>query len=37
LTNIQEGEPAASLFQIPAGYTKMDMGNMMQMGRPPGQ
>jgi hypothetical protein len=29
LTNIQEGEPAASLFQIPAGYTKMDMGNMM--------
>ncbi len=29
LTNIKEGEPDASLFQIPAGYTKMDMGNMM--------
>jgi hypothetical protein len=37
LTNIKEGEPDASLFQIPAGYTKMDMGNMMQMGRPPQQ
>ena len=34
LSNIKEGEPAASLFQIPAGYTKMDLGNMMQMGRP---
>ena len=37
LTNIKEGEPAASLFQIPAGYTKMDMSGMMQMGRPPQQ
>jgi uncharacterized protein DUF4412 len=37
LSNIKEGEPVASLFQIPPGYTKMDMGNMMQMGRPPGQ
>ncbi len=37
LSNIQEGEPSASLFQIPAGYTKMDMGSMMQMGRPPQQ
>ena len=36
-TNIKEGEPDASLFQIPSGYTKMDMGNMMQMGRPPQQ
>ena len=34
LSNIQEGEPSASLFQIPPGYTKMDMGSMMQMGRP---
>jgi len=30
LTNIKEGEPDASLFQIPAGYHKMDMGGMMQ-------
>jgi len=37
LTNIKEGEPSASLFQIPAGYTKMDMGSMMQKGRPPQQ
>ena len=37
LSNIQEGEPSASLFQIPSGYTKMDMGSMMQMGRPPEQ
>jgi Domain of unknown function (DUF4412) len=37
LSNIKEGEPATSLFQIPPGYNKMDMGNMMQMGRPPGQ
>ena len=37
LSNIQEGEPDASLFQIPSGYTKMDMGSMMQMGRPPEQ
>jgi len=37
LSNIQEGEPDASLFQIPPGYTKMDMGSMMRMGRPPQQ
>ena len=37
LTNIKESEPAASLFQIPAGYTKMDVGSMMQKGRPPQQ
>jgi hypothetical protein len=30
LTNIKEREPDASLFQIPAGYHKMDMGMMMQ-------
>lgn len=30
LTNIKEGEPDASLFDIPAGYRKMDMGSMMQ-------
>lgn len=34
LSNIKEGEPADNLFQIPPGYTKMDIGNMMQMGRP---
>lgn len=37
LSHIQEGEPSASLFQIPSGYTKVDMGGMMQMGRPPEQ
>ncbi len=37
LTNIQEGQPAASLFQVPAGYQKMDMGGMMQGMRPPQQ
>lgn len=34
LTNVQEGSQPASLFEVPAGYTKMDMGGMM-MGRPP--
>jgi len=29
LTNIQEGAPPASMFEIPAGYQKMDMGAMM--------
>jgi hypothetical protein len=28
--NIQEGTQPASLFEIPAGFTKMDMGGMMQ-------
>jgi len=37
LSNIKEGEPDASLFQVPAGYRKMDMGSMMQGGRPPQQ
>jgi hypothetical protein len=30
LRNIQEGTQPASLFEIPAGFTKMDMGGMMQ-------
>ena len=30
LRNIQEGAQPASLFAIPAGFTKMDMGGMMQ-------
>lgn len=30
LRNIQEGSQPASLFEIPAGYTKMDMGGMTQ-------
>ena len=37
LTNIQEGSQPASLFQIPAGYQKMDMSQMMQGMRPPQQ
>ncbi len=34
LRNIQDGAQAASLFEVPAGFTKMDMGGMMQM-QPP--
>ncbi len=34
LTNIQEGPQPASLFEVPAGYTKMDMGGMMRGMRP---
>ena len=30
LRNIQEGSQPASLFEVPAGYTKMDMGGMMR-------
>jgi hypothetical protein len=30
LRNIQEGTQPASLFEVPAGFTKMDMGAMMQ-------
>jgi hypothetical protein len=30
LRNIQEGPQPASLFEVPAGYTKFDMGNMGQ-------
>lgn len=36
LQNIQEGSQPASLFEIPAGYQKFDMGGMMQkMGQQP--
>jgi hypothetical protein len=30
LTNIKEGSQPASLFEIPPGYTKFDMGSMMR-------
>ena len=30
LRNIQEGSQPSSLFEVPAGYTKFDMGSMMQ-------
>lgn len=30
LRNIQEGSQPASLFEVPAGYSKMDMGGMMK-------
>jgi hypothetical protein len=30
LRNIQEGTQWATRFEIPAGYSKMDIGNMMQ-------
>lgn len=30
LRNIQEGAQPASLFAVPAGYNKLDMGNIMQ-------
>ena len=30
LRNLQDGSQPASLFEAPAGYTKMDMGAMMQ-------
>lgn len=30
LRNIQEGPQPASLFEVPAGYTKLDMGGMRQ-------
>ena len=34
LTNIKEGSQPTSLFEAPAGYTKVDLGAMMgQMGR----
>jgi hypothetical protein len=36
LTNIKEGPQSASLFEVPAGYTKVDLGAMMeQMRRQP--
>jgi len=31
MQNIKEGSQPASLFEIPAGYTKLDMSKMMQM------
>lgn len=34
LQNLKEGSQAASLFEVPSDYTKMDMGGMMG-GRPP--
>ncbi|HUO25068.1 MAG TPA: hypothetical protein VMU61_05340 [Candidatus Aquilonibacter sp.] len=34
LRNIQEGAQPASLFEVPTGYTKMDMGGMMQQMQP---
>jgi hypothetical protein len=34
LSNVKEGKPDASLFVIPAGYRKIDMGSM-KGGRPP--
>ena len=34
LSNIKEGAQAASLFQPPAGYKKMDLGSMMGGQRP---
>lgn len=35
MKNIQEGPQPASLFQVPAGYRKMDMGGLMKnMPRP---
>jgi outer membrane lipoprotein-sorting protein len=30
ITNIKQGPQSPSLFEIPAGYKKFDMGNMMQ-------
>lgn len=37
LTNITEGQPDASLFQVPAGFRKMDIGAPLPpgAGRPP--
>ena len=36
LTNIKEGSQPSSLFEVPAGYTKFDIGAMMgQMGQRP--
>ena len=37
LTNIEEGEPDATLFEIPPGYRKIDLSGMPQGKRPPGQ
>ncbi|MDR3747681.1 MAG: DUF4412 domain-containing protein [Acidobacteriota bacterium] len=37
LTGIIEGEPSASLFVVPLNYHKMDLGGVMNTGRPPEQ
>jgi hypothetical protein len=34
LRNIQEGSQPDSLFEVPAGYTKLDIGAMMQQHQP---
>ena len=34
LRNIQEGSQPASLFEVPSGYTKFDMGAMMKQQSP---
>jgi hypothetical protein len=34
LTNIREGSQPQNLFEVPAGYQKMDMGGMMRGRRP---
>jgi hypothetical protein len=33
LRNIHEASQPASLFEVPAGYTKFDMGGMMKQSR----
>jgi hypothetical protein len=33
LRNIREASQPASLFEVPAGYTKFDMGGMMRQPR----
>ena len=33
LTNVQIGRQDPKLFEIPEGFTKLDMGGMMGMGR----
>ncbi len=35
VTNVKEGPQPASLFQVPAGYTKMEMGGVNPGRRPP--
>lgn len=37
LTNVQEGMPSASLFEVPSDYRKFDMGSMRQGQVPPHQ
>lgn len=37
LTNIHEGQPEASLFEVPAGYQRMNMGAPMVTVKPPQQ